>query len=223
MHPIRQTRLRRLLAILATLLIWKVTLSVVAGYRHYFPPNFDADFLLGRQSYFWGGYHWAFYTHLIVGPSSLLLGTLLVSDRFRRKFPHWHRRLGRAQAMVVLLLVAPSGLWMALYAPAGPIAASGLAALAVATAACVALGWKAAVARRFDSHRLWMGRSYMLLCSAVVIRLIGGLATVTQFDAAWLNPLAAWTSWLVPLAAFEIRKTVLVRASARPAISGSIH
>jgi Predicted membrane protein (DUF2306) len=187
----------------AALLIFKVTLSVVIGYRDYLPPNFEADFLLGREAYFWGPYAWAFYTHLAAGPASLLLGTILISDRFRRFTPRWHRRLGRFQVACILLLVAPSGLWMSWYAATGAVAGAGLGLLAITTAACAALGWRAAVARRFDDHRRWMWRTYLLLCSAVVIRLIGGLATVTHFDALWLYPLSAWASWLMPLLVFE--------------------
>lgn len=187
----------------AALLICKVIVSVVIGYRDYFPPNFRADFLLGRGAYFWGPYSWAFYVHLVSGPATLLLGTMLISERFRRLAPRWHRRLGRAQVTGILLLLAPSGLWMARYAATGAVAGAGLAALAIATSASAVMGWRAAVRRRFDVHRRWMWRTYLLLCSAVVIRLIGGLATVCQFDALWLYPLAAWGSWLVPLLVFE--------------------
>jgi hypothetical protein len=195
--------MRLVLMAASALLILKVTLSAIIGYRDYFPPNFSADFLLGRESYFWGSYSWAFYAHLAAGPASLLIGTILISERFRRFAPKWHRRLGRVQVMCILLLVVPSGLWMARYALAGPVAGAGLAALAIATAACTALGWRTAVLRRFDEHRRWMWRTYLLLCSAVVIRLMGGLATVFQVDALWLYPLSAWASWLVPLAVLE--------------------
>jgi len=51
-----------------------------------------------------------------------------------------------------------------------------------------------------------MWRTYLLLCSAVVLRLIGGLATVTGVAAPWVDPLATWMSWLVPLMAFESRE-----------------
>jgi hypothetical protein len=197
---------RVLLAVAATLLIVKVTLSVVAGYCDYFPPNFDADFLLGREAYFWGPYGWAFYAHLASGPVSLLLGTVLISDRFRGKFPRWHRRLGRFQVACVLVLVAPSGLWMAWYAMTGAVAGAGLGTLAVATAVCTFAGWRAAALRRFGEHRVWMWRMYLLLCSAVVIRLIGGLATILQLDALWLYPFSTWASWLVPLFVFEARR-----------------
>jgi Predicted membrane protein (DUF2306) len=60
--------------------------------------------------------------------------------------------------------------------------------------------------RRFADHRRWMWRCYLLLCSAVVLRLIGGLATVTGVTAPWLDPVANWMSWLTPLAAFELRE-----------------
>jgi hypothetical protein len=103
----------------------------------------------------------------------------------------------------VLLLVAPSGLWMARYAATGAVAGAGLGSLAVATAVCVVLGWRAAVRRRFDIHQRWMWRTLLLLCSAVVIRMLGGLATVAQFDAVWFYPLSTWVSWLAPLLIFE--------------------
>jgi hypothetical protein len=200
--------LSRILTILAAVLIWKVTLSVVFDYWDYVPPDFQTDFLRGRESYFWSAYAWAFYAHLISGPPSLILGTILVSHRFRRAVPQWHRRLGHVEAACVLLLVAPSGLWMAYYAETGAIAAAGLGSLAIATAACVCLGWRSAVRRRIASHRRWMWRTFVLLCSAVVIRLIGGLATVIHFEAAWLYPLSTWASWLAPLLIYE--STLLV-------------
>jgi hypothetical protein len=199
----RKQTLNRILTAAAVLLIGKVTLTVLIGYRDYLPPNFNADFLLGRESYFFGPYRWAFYIHLLSGPLSLILGTILISETFRRRFPRWHRRLGRLQVANVLLLVTPSGLWMARYAMSGTIAGAGLAFLALATFVCCLAGWRSAVNRQFANHQLWMSRTYLLLCSAVVIRLFGGLATVFQFDAPWIYAVSVWTSWLLPLAVFE--------------------
>jgi hypothetical protein len=204
MWKIGSTTLLRSLVYAAVLLIVKVTASVVIGYCDYLPPNFRSDFLLGRESYFWGPYSWAFYVHLLSGPASLIFGTLLVSDRFRRSMPRWHRSLGRLQVACILLLLVPSGLWMSQYAATGAVAAAGLGLLAIVTAACTALGWRAALARRFDIHRRWMLRTYVLLCSAVVIRLIGGLAIILSFEALWLYPLSAWMSWLLPLIILEV-------------------
>lgn len=196
--------LSRILSGLAGLLILRVTLSVVLKYVDYFPPNFDSDFLQGRQAYFRGIYQWAFYPHLVAGPVSLILGLILVSDRFRQRLPRWHRLLGRIQAGVVLLVVAPSGLAMAFRAEAGPAAGLGFAMLAVVTGVSVVAGWRAAVARRFADHRRWMWRCYLALCSTVVLRLIAGAATVTGLDVWWLDVFAAWGSWLIPLTVFEL-------------------
>lgn len=75
----------------------KVTLTVVMNYRDYLPPNFESDFLPGRDSYFFGAYQWAFYTHIAAGPLTLILGLFLLSDRMRKQFPRWHRYAGRMQ------------------------------------------------------------------------------------------------------------------------------
>ena len=223
MRPHHPTLPERILTVLAIILILKVTTNVVSNYRDYFPPNFASDFLRGRERYFFGVYQWAFYTHIMSGPVSLLLGLLLIGERSRTRFPKWHRYLGRVQVACVLLLVTPSGLWMAYRAAAGPIAAVGLAAMAIATAICVSFGARAAMRRRFADHRRWMWRCYLLLCSAVLLRLIGGLATVTGVTARWVDPLATWISWLVPLMAFELREwtmrkawVVRTRSAARP-------
>lgn len=191
----------RLVQLLACILLCQTTLVVVLGFRDYFPPNFRSDFLLGREAYFFGPYQWAFYAHILSGPFALVAGLVLISEAFRRRFPAWHRRLGRAQIMCVIFLVAPSGLWMAFYTATGFVAASGFAALAIATAICGVKGLQSAVQRRFDQHRLWMLRCFALLCSAVVLRLIGGLSETLTIAGTY--PFAAWLSWLLPLIFIE--------------------
>jgi Predicted membrane protein (DUF2306) len=194
----------RVLVFLAVVVILKTVALVVANYLNYIPPNFASDFLRGRERMFSGAYRWAFYTHIASGPVSLILGLILVSEWSRIRSSMWHRRLGRVQVACVLLLVTPSGLWMAYYAAAGRIAAVGLATLAIATATCVSLGARSAVQRRFTDHRCWMWRCFLLLSSAVVLRLIGGAATVAGATSSWVDPPAIWMSWLLPLAGFEL-------------------
>jgi hypothetical protein len=160
---------------------------------------------LGDGPYFFGAYQWAFYAHVVVGPFVLLSGLVLLSEAFRRRYSAWHRRLGRVHVACVLLVVAPSGLWLAPYAASGIVAAAAFAALALATAGCAAMGWRTAVQRRFDSHRRWMTRCYALLCSAVVLRVIGGASDVAGIE--WTYPYAAWLSWLLPLLVLETRWT----------------
>jgi hypothetical protein len=198
----QQTTAFQVARLLGVLLILQTVLAVWISYGAYFPPDFSSDFLLGRRSYFFGPYGVAFYAHIVSGPFALVAGLLLLSERFRRRSPAWHRRLGRVQVAGVLLLLAPSGFWMAWYAVGGTPAATGFAALALATVGATLLGWKAAVRRRFDEHRRWMQRCSVLLCSAVVLRAIGGASELLGTD--WTYPYAAWLSWLLPLSLLEL-------------------
>ncbi len=200
MAPGRSLKLRAV-QVLATIVIFRTVAVVFFSFGDYFPPNFHSDFLLGREAYFFGVYQWAFYAHIVSGPVCLIAGLALLSESLRRGLPRLHRVLGRVHVATVLLLLAPSGLWMAWYTETGAVAAAGFATLAMLTAVFAVLGWRAAVARRFDEHRAWMQRCYALLCSAVVVRAIGGAAEVYGWEGTY--PLAAWLGWIVPLLALE--------------------
>jgi small-conductance mechanosensitive channel len=203
MRPSILTDPHLLLKSLLGLLTCVVLAAIVSNYPRYLPPDFTSDFLYGRADSFFGTYRWAFYAHLAAGPVALVLGLTLLSDRLRRRHPAWHRVLGRIEMAVVLLLLAPSGLWMSASAATGTVAGLGFATLALATAATASLGWRAAVGRRFAAHGIWMTRLFALLSSAVVLRLTSGLAILADLDADWLYPASAWASWLLPLAACE--------------------
>ncbi len=194
----------RLLLLLGTwLLVAKVVVTVGVSFRDYLPPNFENGFLQGRQDYFYGdGYHYPFYVHVVSGPLSLILGSFLMSQALRRT--RWHRAIGKTQFAVVLLLVVPSGLWMAWYSDGGPIAASGFAALALATGLSCWMGWRHAIRRQYKTHLHWMLRCFVLLCSAVVLRMMGGLATIAGWSGDWTYPLSAWACWIVPLVILEL-------------------
>ena len=204
----RTTRFRLttldVLKLLTSLLILRIVAAVLLSYRDYMPPDFERGFLLDRDGYFFGSYRWAFYAHITSGPMSLVLGTVLLSGSIRQRYPRWHRLLGRVQAINVLILVAPSGLWMSRHAESGFVAGFGFGTLSIMTGLCVALGWRAAVLRRFASHQRWMERCFALLCSAVVLRFIGGAATLANVNWLWLYPVSAWISWLLPLLGYEI-------------------
>lgn len=145
-----------------------------------------------------------FYAHIVASPIALILGLLLLNATLREHFPRLHRRIGQVQVAIVLLLVTPSGLVMAQHAAGGRVSGVGLASLAVVTAGACGLGFRDALKGRYARHELWMRRVFTLLCSAVVLRILGGIATLLQAGADWVDPLLVWASWLTPLAAFEI-------------------
>ena len=92
---------------------------------------------------------------------------------------------------------------MAYRAEGGRIAAVGFAMLSIATGWSVVLGIRFAIRKEIAKHRLWMGRCYMMLCSAVVLRVFGGLTIVMNLEGSWPYQFAAWASWLGPLAIYE--------------------
>jgi uncharacterized membrane protein len=200
---------------LAVVLILRVLVTILGNYPDYFPPNFDSLFLQGREATFAGVYRPAFYVHILAGPVVLANGLVLLSESVRRRYRGLHRLLGRVQVGVLLLLVLPSGAVMARHAFGGWPAGLSFLVLSAATAGCAVVGVVHARHRRYDRHRRWMVRCYVLICSAVALRLMSGAAElfgVSSPDGAYV--VAAWASWLLPLAGYEITERLLTRRQA---------
>ena len=193
---------------LSVLIIVKVTVSIVANYTNYLPPHFDSDFLRGRQDYFFGTYQWVFYLHIFSGPLVLIMGLVLMSSKFRNQFPAWHQRIGKIQLSSVIFLVAPTGLWMSCYTANGIFAGIGFATLALLTGLTAIWGWRTAAQRNFIDHQGWMWRCYLLLCSAVILRLIGGAGTWIGVETPGFDPFAGWVSWITPLVVYELTRLI---------------
>ncbi len=190
---------------LAVLLILRVLVAILSNYPDYFPPNFDSLFLQGREATFTGAYRPAFYIHIFSGPVVLFNGLILLSEYVRRHYGGLHRVLGRVQVAVLLLLVLPTSMVMSRHAFGGWPAGLSFLLLAILTGICAIVGVLHARHGRYHRHRRWMLRCYVLICSAVILRLISGaagLVGVTNPEAAYVA--AAWSSWLLPLAALEI-------------------
>jgi uncharacterized membrane protein len=186
------------------ILICKVGVGIVVNYVDYFPPNFQSDFLVGRRAFFHGLYRAAFYVHIVSAPLVLFLGLVLISELGRKRYLRLHRILGRVQVSLVLLCVVPSGMVMSYHSLGGSISGYGFFTSSILTAICISMGWRRALQRRFAAHRVWMMRSYILLCSAVTLRLMGGISTLMHFEPFSSYQFAAWASWLVPLIFFEL-------------------
>lgn len=196
--------MRHFITIAAIVLILKTIFSVILNLPDYFSPNFNHDFLRGRETHFFGSYQYAFYVHILAGPCSLIFGLLLVNQNLRRRSAIIHRCLGRLQVSCILILVVPSGLWMSRYAQSGPNATIAFTLLSLATGLTATMGWRYAVKGDFASHQRWMIRCFTLLCSAVVIRVLGGVASIAGVIWPHFDALSAWLCWTIPLAILEL-------------------
>ncbi len=201
-----------LLRLVLLLLAIKVWASILVEYRLYFPADFSASFLIGREDVFVGIYPAAFYSHIVVGPVVLVVAAWLISSgnqmlgsvsaaRFDRA--RAHRILGRLQAVLIIGVLVPSGLVMAWHAHHGPIAGAGFALLSVSTGIAMAMTIVRAVAGDFDAHRRWATRCFVLLVSPLILRISMGVSIVGGFESPSFYQFNAWASWLIPLLLFE--------------------
>ncbi len=168
----------------------------------YFPPQFDFGFLIGRQSYFYSWYAVAFYIHVISSPIALFLGLVQSVDWLRNRSRSVHRTIGYGYTIAVIVFAAPSGLAMSVKANGGVSAATAFALLAIWTSVATWRGFSWARRGDFVKHQEWMTRSYLLICSAVLLRFFAAVAARFELDFLTYGEMA-WLSWLPSLLIYE--------------------
>lgn len=118
----------------------------------------------------------ALQIHATTGGTMLLLGIFQFSTGFRRKFPVWHRNMGK----VYVVLAAPTGIGTLVYlynVPpesvfSGPVFSIALIGLAIGMMAVTWMAYRTARARNFEAHRAWMLQSYFYILSAPILRAV---------------------------------------------------
>lgn len=141
--------------------------------------------------------------HVMGGVLMIVLGSCALYLGWNRRALRWHRWLGRgylaagslASTLVIVMAMTAAHEPRSLYVATGTLAAAWLAV--------TAMGWRAALNRRFDSHREWMIRSYVLSWTFV------GCRVATTIDLyPWLGAesvtTAIWVNWIVPLILCEV-------------------
>lgn len=138
-----------------------------------------------------------FLTHAIVAPIALLVGPLQFFPRLRSKYPRLHRWNGRLYVLACVV-AGIAALATAPYASGGPVAGLGFSLLAVSWLATTIGGWRAAVARKFDLHRVLMRFSYALTFAAVTLRiqLPIGFIFLGFHSYREMSVYLAYTSWI---------------------------
>jgi uncharacterized membrane protein YozB (DUF420 family) len=159
------------------------------------------------------GHFAAVFTHMLGGTVMLALGAAALFVGWTRRHFRYHKGFGYAylaagvvgSVIAFVLAVAPGH-----RNPEASLAARladandtgiALATLSVAWVAVSAMAFRAAKNRRFDTHRAWMIRSYVLTWTFVLCRLLGRVPALESLgDGAAI----VWLSWIVPLLVCEI-------------------
>jgi uncharacterized membrane protein len=181
-------------------------------------------------------------THMLVAPIALLVGALQFIQPLRVRRPKMHRYLGRIY-VVSCVVAGIAGVATALHASGGPVAGWGFGILGVLWVATTIGGWRAAVQRRLELHRVLMRFSYAMTFGAVTLRLqipIGfalGYASYSEMSVwlaytAWIPnvlAVAAYSFWRLLRAQSSGAKVTLMRLlppalpSPRESLSGHSH
>lgn len=200
------TSLKYIIAILASILIllgFYVMLNITYPY---FSFKTDIDFLLTKQSILhvkiW---RLSFYLHISSSLLVLLFGWLQFVKIIIEKTPKFHRLLGKIYVLSVLLLCAPSGLIMGIYANGGLWSKLSFVIISVLWWTFTLLAYLKIRKGNVNHHIHWMIRSYALTLTALTLRLyVLVLPHYFILPAKEMYTLVAWLSWIPNLIIAEI-------------------
>lgn len=143
------------------------------------------------------------YAHAVGGLTMLIASTANIYIGWSRKAFAWHKTIGRIY-LVSGMLGAGIALLLAINAyhdPRSSGAATGT--LAVVWLLVAAMAYRAARNGRYDSHKQWMIRSYVLTWTFVGCRIA---TQAPMFAALGTEAISAaiWLNWVLPLVICEI-------------------
>lgn len=142
-------------------------------------------------------HHAIVYVHAIGGVAMLGLGAAALYIGWTRRAFKRHRWFGYGY-LLVGGIGAATALLLSVLAPHEPrslYVATG--ALAAAWLAVAFMAWRAAHNRRFDSHRDWMVRSYLLSWTFVGCRMANVLSLFPSLRAEAVTA-QIWLFWVIP-------------------------
>jgi len=163
----------------------------------YIPYDTDVAFLRIKQDYIGlAHYRIAFFGHVYASFFCLLAGFTQFSPFIRKNYPALHRSSGWLYAGSILLLAAPTGFVIAIYANGGFWSQLGFSMLAILWIWTTSKAMLAIRKRDFRKHRDFMIRSFALTLSAITLRawkyIIVALFHPRPMD---VYQIVAWLGW----------------------------
>jgi len=161
--------------------IFKILL--IAGFAYFFwlmlnitleyiPLNKEVSFLMIKQTEVTGRpeYLYFFYTHVYTSIFVLLTGFLAI---LRKDFGvrDFHKNAGKIYIFLILLLAAPSGIYMGIFANGGWSSKISFVILGCLWWFSTLKAYHYARQKKFKQHKQWMWRSFALTISAITLRM----------------------------------------------------
>lgn len=136
-----------------------------------------------------------FYTHIIFGGITLLVGWSQFSSRLRRTRISLHRNLGKIY-VAAALLSGLAGIGVSTQATGGWAAALGFMSLGIVWVSTTFLAYRHIRAGRVTAHQKMMTYSYAACFAAVTLRLWLPLLTMLFSDFTQAYQVVAWLCWV---------------------------
>lgn len=154
-----------------------------------------------------------FAAHVLLASVVTLCGLMQMIPVFRQRWPALHRWSGRV-FMVIAIFMALSGIWLSVVRGTSLSAISDVAILinGVLILVFAGLAWRHAVRRRFDMHRRWAMRTFMVVSGVWFLRVgLMGWIVINQGPVGMTGTLSGpadivltFGSYLIPLALLEL-------------------
>lgn len=177
---------------------------IVTPYPHYLPADLTRGFLRNKSEFFYNSaYGVGFYAHILSAPLALMIGTAQMSRTIRRRCPRLHMQLGKLYCLVILCFAAPGGLIMSMRAFGGIPSILCFSTISLLAWWFTLAGWLSAKRHQYPAHGRWMMRSYLMMCSAISLRLTHYLLQPLGLSETLAYQLSAWLSWLPWLLSLE--------------------
>ena len=157
--------------------------------------------------------NFVFAAHVLLASVVTFAGLMQLVPPLRRRFPTWHRWTGKV-FLVVACFMALSGFWLSI---ARGTSLSAVSAVAISINGLLilvfaGLAWRHAVKRRFDRHRIWAMRTFMVVSGVWFLRVgLMGWVVVNQGPVGMTDDMSGpadivltFGSYLIPLALLEL-------------------
>lgn len=147
----------------------------------------------------------AFYVHILSSWWVMGIGVFQFIPAFVKKYSRLHQTLGKVYVFSVLVLAAPSGLVLALYANGGLPAKVGFSLQCVVWWLCTWVAWKEIMKRHWQQHAEWTMRSYAVTLAAMSLR-VSSYGMVYFFHTKPIETYltVTWLSWVGNLLIAEL-------------------
>jgi len=137
----------------------------------YLNPNYANGYLAGNKLPYLSVFRIGLIVHLFVAPLLILSSSILLFFKLETKKPKTHRLIGRWTIYLGVFFLIPSGLILSYYAIGGTKGQILFFTLTIFTLFALFRALFEAKNKNFNSHRKWVIRLYILLTSAIWLRL----------------------------------------------------